>query len=45
MKRKAAKKEQAQKLLDAVKGGEDMADALTELGEGPFSGDELLWCR
>ena len=30
---KAAKKEQAQKLLDAVKGGEDMADALTELGE------------
>ncbi|MEF2851123.1 MAG: peptidylprolyl isomerase [Lachnospiraceae bacterium] len=30
---KAAKKEAAQKLLDAVKGGEDMADALTELGE------------
>ena len=30
---KAAKKETAQKLLDAVKGGEDMADALTDLGE------------
>ena len=30
---KAAKKEEAQKLLDAVKGGEDMADALKDLGE------------